>query len=737
MKKPSLVVTGQYGIGDCIHQRAVVRELMKTNRVTLQTVYSAMYHDMVADGLILERRSSLSPRIKDGDAIPKGRSALASLRIGYTPELTRAHGSIVAAQYASVGLECPERPNFRMPVKREWRDAARKLIAGWPSGGKPIMVYRPIVLNSVWSAPARAPDPVAYDALYRSIRDRFFVVSVCDLTQGGEYIVGKKADVDVELHAGELKFEELAGLFSEADLVFANPGFAPILAQSVGTPGIIIYGANESYRITNLPGEHLAPTLAIEPIVPCEHFIRNCKCDKTIDVKAALPKVTAFAARYAFRKPRVLIFGTTYVDTPERARLTQQWCDLHTHLNPGCDFLLVDSASPVKWPAHRDVEVYSFPDNIGHLSRNGPGGPNSKGRDGWGRAFCHGLDHAVLQGYDYAVHIEGDSLFRLPVMDIVRGMRRNGQKVLSVPVEGTKRKEIGWVETGLMFFDCEYLADTGFTPKYDWPNRTERPTPEKVIFNMLGKDLAMMPWRAERGDKSQITVGNVGNLDWVTHCHDRPEIYDHYVAGIMGAAVMSAKPVDWDKVEIDWGAVKLNFGCGTNRLEGWQNFDADLDISKRLPFPDNHADFIFAEHVVEHIGYYEALAFFKECRRVLKPGGVIRICVPSVENIMQRATPEYCAFVKRWAPTQDLRGAMHAILYAHGHKAAWTQGLLKASLFYAGFDDIVHCEQGASERADLKGVEGHGKVIGEHFNWIEAAICEGVAAKEVAGQVAA
>jgi hypothetical protein len=735
--RPALTITGQYGIGDCIHQRAIVREMMNTHNVTLQTFYTAMYHDMVADGLNLEIRGQINPRIKDagnGGAISVA-GRLSKFRIGYTPELTRKHGSIVAAQYASVGLKCPERPNFRLPVKREWKKAARTLISKWDTGGKPIMVYRPIVLNKVWEAPARAPDPVAYDALYRSIRDKFFVVSVADLTQK-ERIVGDEAEVDIKFHEGELSFELLAGLIAEANLVFSHPGFAPILSQAVGTPVICVYGANESYRITNKPGEHLAPTLAIEPITPCEHFTRFCSCDKTIDLEAALPKVKEFAEQHEEQKPRVLIFATTYVDTPERLRLTHQWCDLHRHLNPDCDFLLVDSQSPLgplTAGHHKDeVEVFSFPDNIGHLSRNGPDGPSSKGRDGWGRAFCEGLNRACWRGYDYVVHIEGDSLFRLPVMDIVRGMKRDGIKVLSVPVEGTKRKEVGWVETGLMFFNVAYLRDIQFTDRYDWPNRTERPTPEKVIFKMLGKDLVMMPWKAERGDKRQITIENVDRLDWVTHCHGQPEIYDRYIESLMGGTRIDAEPVDWDTKSIDWGdKVKLNFGCGTNKMEGWQNFDSEINIERRLPFPDNHADFIFAEHVVEHVDYYKAIAFLKECHRVLKPGGVIRICVPSVENIMERATEDYCAFIhsRKWATENSVRGAMGAILYKHGHKAPWTQSLLRATLFYAGFERISHCEPGASYWPDLKGVEGHGKVIGEHFNWIEAAICEGIASK--------
>jgi hypothetical protein len=68
---------------------------------------------------------------------------------------------------------------------------------------------------------------------------------------------------------------------------------------------------------------------------------------------------------------------------------------------------------------------------------------------------------------------------------------------------------------------------------------------------------------------------------------------------------------------------------------------------------------------------------------------------------------------------------MHAILHAHGHKAAWTSSLLAASLYYCGFKNMTIANPGSSRRQDMIGLEGHGKVIGEVFNNIETVVCEG------------
>ncbi|TPN44875.1 methyltransferase domain-containing protein [Mesorhizobium sp. B1-1-7] len=709
--KPPLTVLSMYGMGDNLHQRAVLRELMKTRSVELQTYYTAMFHDLIAEGLKVTLVSGkLDPRIRDrGNGVGVARpSQSAEKKIGYDHAATKRHGTLLAAMFGSVGLPVPEHPDFSLPVKPEWREAARALVGD--TSGKPIMVYRPIIINATWPCPSRSPDTEAYAALYRSIKDRFFTVSICELNQKGEHIVGEEQPADLKLHHGEADFETLAGLFAEAALVFGNAGFTPVLAQSVGTPNICVYGGNESYRYTNIVGAHLAPTLPIEPVKPCACFDRHHKCDKTIDLAKAVPLVEAFATEHA-ATPRILVFGTTYVDTAEKQKLAGQWEALHRHVNGWTvDLALVDSDSPLVLPGE-DAVKYSFPDNIGHLARGG--------KDGWGRAFCKGLESAIDGQYDYVVHIEGDSLLSKPVLPIIRKMMADGVRAASVPVEGTKRKETGWAETGLMFFSVDYLWQSKFIERYDWWNRTKSPTPEKIIFDLVGEDLKMLPLKAERGDRGQITAENAAGLDWITHC--APEALDAFVE-----AAMPPEPVEVEApVAPDVPAVKLNFGCGTNKLDGWQNFDAEIDITRPLPFPADYADFIYAEHVVEHVDYQQALKFFAECRRVLRPGGVIRICVPSLENIRLRGDQDYFDFTRKWGPSADMRGAMHAIIFAHGHKAIWSQGLIEACLYFAGFEDVVPAEQHNSSHAALTGVEGHHRVIGEKFNWIESAIAEG------------
>src|SRR5882724_9874605 len=82
------------------------------------------------------------------------------------------------------------------------------------------------------------------------------------------------------------------------------------------------------------------------------------------------------------------------------------------------------------------------------------------------------------------------------------------------------------------------------------------------------------------------------------------------------------------------GDLRLHLGCGPVLLAGWINVDASIDVARvtaRLPeglafFASGSAQFIYASHMLEHIGYpVEATAFAAECHRILKPAGILRI----------------------------------------------------------------------------------------------------------------
>lgn len=84
--------------------------------------------------------------------------------------------------------------------------------------------------------------------------------------------------------------------------------------------------------------------------------------------------------------------------------------------------------------------------------------------------------------------------------------------------------------------------------------------------------------------------------------------------------------------------MKLNLGCGYNKLPGYINVDHDpscepdivADLEQPLPFDDSSVDEIVLHHVLEHLGQDTKtyLNIWKEYYRILKDQGVIKITVP-------------------------------------------------------------------------------------------------------------
>lgn len=171
--------------------------------------------------------------------------------------------------------------------------------------------------------------------------------------------------------------------------------------------------------------------------------------------------------------------------------------------------------------------------------------------------------------------------------------------------------------------------------------------------------------------------------------------------------------------------MKLNLGCGGNKLPGWHNCDIEVDITKRLPFENASADFVFCEHCMEHVSPADAWRFMGELLRILKPDGVVRLAVPSIERVYDDATPAYLAWLKQ-AKFGDgtLKSAVENLICGHGHQAIWSIGLLQTCLLAVGFSEVAEVRVGQSEHEELRGVEGHGKVLGEENNLIETIVVE-------------
>jgi SAM-dependent methyltransferase len=87
----------------------------------------------------------------------------------------------------------------------------------------------------------------------------------------------------------------------------------------------------------------------------------------------------------------------------------------------------------------------------------------------------------------------------------------------------------------------------------------------------------------------------------------------------------------------------VNLGCGTRYHSGWINIDIassgpsviQYDLSQGIPLGDASCDVVYNAAVLEHMRREDALRFLRECYRVLKPGGIVRVGVPDLEKLCQ------------------------------------------------------------------------------------------------------
>ena len=54
------------------------------------------------------------------------------------------------------------------------------------------------------------------------------------------------------------------------------------------------------------------------------------------------------------------------------------------------------------------------------------------------------------------------------------------------------------------------------------------------------------------------------------------------------------------------------------------------DATHRIPEDDGSVSVVYSSHMLEHLDQFEASRFLAEARRVLRPGGVLRLAVPDL-----------------------------------------------------------------------------------------------------------
>lgn len=160
--------------------------------------------------------------------------------------------------------------------------------------------------------------------------------------------------------------------------------------------------------------------------------------------------------------------------------------------------------------------------------------------------------------------------------------------------------------------------------------------------------------------------------------------------------------------------LKVEFGSGAHKLEGWINHDIEVDIRKPLPYEDNSVDYILAEHVLEHVYPSEGYSFLKECHRILKIDGVVRILVPAIDRLLHCWTPEYGIAVMEGhrVGNGSKQSSVEGLIFGHEHQTIYTEDLLNNMLKLVGFI-VIRSNVNNSEYKELNHVDMCGD------NWVK------------------
>jgi len=155
-------------------------------------------------------------------------------------------------------------------------------------------------------------------------------------------------------------------------------------------------------------------------------------------------------------------------------------------------------------------------------------------------------------------------------------------------------------------------------------------------------------------------------------------------------------------IKAEAGSVhRLNWGCGAHVAPGWINSDIkqtrgiDLvaDIGKGLPLASESIDYAVSIHALPELSIPEQVPALQELRRVLRPGGVLRLALPDLAKGIDAylsGNKEYFMVEEEAAISPGGRFITHMLWHGYSRTlflADFTAELLEK----AGFVDVQEC----------------------------------------------
>ena len=187
----------------------------------------------------------------------------------------------------------------------------------------------------------------------------------------------------------------------------------------------------------------------------------------------------------------------------------------------------------------------------------------------------------------------------------------------------------------------------------------------------------------------------------------------------------------------------IEFGAGGHQVPGWLHTDRDasghvlpLDITQPFPIADRTFDYVYSEHMIEHVTFEQGRFMLRECFRIMKAGSIIRIVTPCIGfliHLFSEARSELENRYIEWATKQFVPSApkpLPSLVFNNfvrnwGHQFIYDRATMRLVLSDTGFVDIKECRIGHSDHERLRNLEMVGR-IPEGFLELESMIFEGM-----------
>ncbi|HUP06438.1 MAG TPA: methyltransferase domain-containing protein [Caldimonas sp.] len=156
--------------------------------------------------------------------------------------------------------------------------------------------------------------------------------------------------------------------------------------------------------------------------------------------------------------------------------------------------------------------------------------------------------------------------------------------------------------------------------------------------------------------------------------------------------------------------IRLNLGCGPHPVPGWLNADrqpadgVDLcgDIRAGLALADDAVDCVVAIHFLQDLAWDAIDPALREMRRVLRPGGMLRLAVPDLDRAIDAYRRGEGGYF--FVPDADARSVgaklVTQIIWYGSVRTPFTWDFAHEWLQGAGFREVARCAYRETRHGD-------------------------------------